>query len=170
MLNIPKSFWTHAGVLLIGFIIAYSTPLAEDIYKVTLGKWFQKIPLIRLYSVTTSTIDPAYLYNGQKYYYEITSLKILNSGNKPTNKDDKLKITARGKILGITPSELNDKLIYDKSDDSIVLFKIGGLEPNQKIDGELHSLSNISSDRNESQIGYDKDRASNYEFKGPIPF
>lgn len=158
-----------AGVIGGYLLNALMLPLGLDLYNISLGKWFQKYPRVELYSVSTSSVKPNYFYDGKKYYYEITSFKILNSGNKSTNKDDKLKITARGKIFGITPNELNDKLIYDKSDDSVVLLKIGELEPDQIIDGELHSLSNIQTDRNESQIGYDKDRASNYVLVGPNP-
>ena len=149
------------GILVQAFI----TPLGQDIYKSTIGKIFFHLAKIELYSVSNTTLEVLNKYYDREYYYEITSFKIENRGTKATKQNDQLRIQARGEILGITPKELNQKLKVDKNNKSIGYLNIGLLSPGDKVEGEIHSFSNIQMDRNESQIGFD--RVGNYKFFGP---
>ncbi len=89
-------------------------------------------------------------------YYEITSFNIINSGKKLPD-DAKLKLEARGKFIGITPDTLNKLLEINKDNPGHAFLKIGKLEPDEQLKGELHSFAMMSNDRNKSAIGFDSD-------------
>ena len=158
-----RSKWSERLIFLfIGYIITQiSPPLFTDIYKVTLKKWiFERKTIVALYPVSTTTLYPLDNYGKNRNYYEITSFKIVNMG-KEIDKDAKLKIEARGEIIGVTPDTLRDRLEIQKDDPSHGLFKIGGLEPGEQLEGEIHSFSKMANDRNKSAIGFDS--AGNYK-------
>ena len=167
MASRTTSIITHILVYLGGIItVGFIHPFAIDVYKSTVGRWFTPDSRIELSSVSNSTLEPLKNYSDEGYY-EITTFIIENSGRKATNKDDQIKIQARGNIIGITPKELGQRLKIDDKDKSIAYLNIGRLDPGGEIRGEIHSLSNVFIDRNEAQIGFDK--IGGFKFIGPNP-
>jgi hypothetical protein len=155
--NSKWSKWCERLVFLfLGYIITQiSPPLFTDIYNVTLKKWFfERKAMITLYAVSTTTLSPLSNYKENNNYYEITSFKIINAG-KELDKEAKLKIEARGEIIGITPDTLKNRLEVQKDDPSHAFLKIVGLAPEEQIKGEIHSFAKMANDRNKSAIGFD---------------
>ena len=152
---IPCVLTFFLGIIAHAFII----PWCKDYYKST------RFAEIELLTVSNTTLEPLKGYSDKDYYYEITFFRIENKGNEATKKNDQLKIQARGEILEITPKELNQRFEVDQKDKSIGYLNIGLLERGDKIEGALHSFSNIKTDRNEAQIGFDK--IGSYELTGP---
>lgn len=128
-----------------------------DIYNATLKKWiFERKAILTLYATSTTTLSPLSNFENDKRYYEITSFNIINTG-KELGDNAKLKIEARGKILGTTPEALNRLLELNKEDPSNAIMNIGKLESDEELKGEIHSLANMSNDRNKASIGFDSD-------------
>lgn len=141
--------------LLAGFLIAFLTPLAQDFYNITFGKYFKREAIVKLEKTSNTSLKRLNSYSTDKYY-EITSFRISNIGSETTQKDNKVRIGARGEILGITPKQLEGKLVIDKNDSKIATLDIGSLKPSNKIEGEIHSLSNVARSRNEISLIFDK--------------
>ena len=161
MENSKWSKWYERLVFLfLGYIITQiSPPLFTDIYNVTLKKWlFERKAMITLYAVSTTTLSPLSNYK-QNNFYEITSFKIINAG-KELDKEAKVKIEARGEIIGITPDTLKNRLEIQRDDPSHAFLGIGGLEAGLELEGEIHSFARLPNDRNKSPIGFDS--AGNY--------
>lgn len=152
--------WSKWGERMIFMFIGYlitqiSPPLFADIYKVTLKKWFfESKAAVIVFAASTTTLHPLDNYGKNRNYYEITSFKIVSVG-KELDSDAKLKIEARGEILGITPDTIKNKLEIQKDDPTQAFLRIGGLEPGEELKGEIHSYAKMSNDRNKSTIGFD---------------
>jgi hypothetical protein len=128
----------------------------EDVYKLKIKPIiFSTKPEISFKSVSTSTLEPSYFIHGKGHYYEITCFRIENIGDYETKKKHKLKIQARGEILGITPKGLESRFQIDKTEKTVGIFDLENLGPRETIKGEIHSLSKMSIDREEVQIGID---------------
>ena len=139
------------------FISQISPPLFTDLYNVTLKKWFfERKAMVTLYAVSTTTLSTLSNYKENNNYYEITSFKIINAGRE-LDKEAKLKIEARGEIIGITPDTLKNRLEIQKDDPSHAFLKIAGLTPEEQIKGEIHSFAKMANDRNKSAIGFDSE-------------
>lgn len=161
-LSIAISAITGAFILFIGFA-------SEDLYKLRIKRYLFPPKIIILFeSASISTLKPLYYINGKNHYYEITSFKIKNIGDYKTKKEHKLKIQARGEIVGITPKGLESNFKIDTEDRTIAILNIEGLEPKEIIRGEIHSFSKLLIDRDEVQIGIDP--IGNFELIGPNLF
>ena len=99
-----------------GIVLTLLGLFVTDVYNIKIKPIILPVETVIVFqSVSTSSLEHSYIHNGQKYYYEITTFRIENTGDKTAQQDDKLKIQARGEILGITPKELNAKLEIDKA-------------------------------------------------------
>lgn len=152
-----------------GAICLFFGLAGEDLYKLKIKPHlFPTKPQILFKSVSTSTLKPSYYINGKNHYYEITSFRIENVGDYKTKKGHKLKIQARGEILGITPKGLESSFKIQTKDETIAIFDLEDLEPRETIRGEIHSLSNMLIDREEIQIGIDP--IGDFDLIGPNLF
>lgn len=167
--NIIKWIKKQGCGLIVGaiatFIGCYCIPLAEDVYRLTLGQYYSKI-VIDFYSVSTTTLEPLNKYRKVVDHYEITTFKIVNSGKKRTERDNRIKIQAGGQIFGITPKELNERFKIDPSDNTVGYLNIGSLNTHNVLSGAIHSFSKLYMDKNEAQIGIDP--IGNFELNGPL--
>ena len=149
-------FFSAISSAITGAICFFLGLAGEDLYKLKIKPYlFPTKPKILFKSVSTSTLKPLYPINGKNYYYVITSFKIENIGDYKTEKGHGIKIQAGGEILGITPKGLESNFKINAEEKMIAEFDLEGLEPRNTIQGEIHSLSNISIDREEVQIGID---------------
>src|SRR4030042_3701336 len=146
------------------FVIAQiAPPIFSDFYNYKVKKRLFKTETTaigELYPVSTTTLLPLNNYGQNTNYYEITSFMIVNTG-KELDKDAKIKIEAKGDIIGITPDTLKDKLEIQNDDPSHAFLRIGGLEPAVELEGEIHFFAKLPNDRNKSPIGFDS--AGNYK-------
>lgn len=164
--NFIKDHPIFSTAAITGVICFFLGLAGEDLYKLRIKPYlFPTKPEILFKSVSTSTLKPSYFINDENHYYEITCFRIENVGDYETKKGHKLKIQARGELLGITPKGLESSFQIDKTDKTLGIFDLEGLEPRETIKGEIHSLSKMLIDREEVQIGIDP--IGDFELIGP---